>query len=267
MAKAGSREGNAGKKGRSPAAGWAKLTWDDLEDWAGSGAVSRGRTYQRGGRVKDLRISADGDLLSTVVGNERYATTVSLAPGGRNTALESSCTCPVGISCKHAVATVADYLKALADGRHVPLAAEDDPRRDELDQRGDRDDEDEDDSWDDDEDEDEVPARKVRSSERRPKGEGSSTSWDDKIERHIREKTQAELADLAWSLTRRFPEVYREFRERIAFQEGDVGRLLAEARREIRRVTAEPAWSNRWNNEGHIPDYAPIRPASNGSSS
>ena len=41
---------------------WAALTWDDLEDWAGSRSVARGRTYQRGGRVKDLKISSDGEL-------------------------------------------------------------------------------------------------------------------------------------------------------------------------------------------------------------
>ena len=40
-----------------------------------------------------------------------------------------------------------------------------------------------------------------------------------------------------------------------------MGRLLAEARREIRRVTSEPAWSDRWNNDGHVPDYAPIPPS------
>ena len=86
--------------------------------------------------------------------------------------------------------------------------------------------------------------------------EADPVDWDAKIEQHLRAKSQDELADLVWSLVRRFPEVYQEFRERIALQEGDVERLVAEARREIRKVTSEPAWRNHWNGEGHRPDYS-----------
>ena len=265
MAKPRSRKGGAGEASKTPADPWTKLTWGELEDWAGSGAVSRGRTYQRGGRVRDLAISADGDLLATVSGTERYTTTVSLTRSREKIRPESSCTCPVGFACKHAVATVAEYLQAIADGRAVPVASEDDPRWDSLeDERADDHDEDEDDIWDDDEeeddeDEDEVPAPRPRASMRQAKREDSPTGWDGKIERHIREKTQTELADLAWSLVRRFPEVYQEFRERIALQQGDIAQLLGQTRREITRVTSDTAWSNRWDGSGYIPDYSPIR--------
>ena len=262
MAKPESRGGAAGKQGRPPAAGWAKLTWDDMETWAGGGSVSRGRTYQRGGRVKDLKISADGGLLATVVGGDRYATTVALSTVGKRPSLESACTCPVGFRCKHAVAAVAEYLQAVADGREVPVAAEDDPRWAELEDDGDEDDdwdEDEDDkSWDDD-DAGEVPIVKARGPKRPARGEGTPVNWDDKIERHLRAKSQGELADFVWSLTRRFPAVYQEFHERIALQEGDVDRLVAEARREIAKVTSEPAWRNHWDDDGHTPDYSRIR--------
>ena len=112
----------------------------------------------------------------------------------------------------------------------------------------------------DDEDEDECPGQETPAA---PSGRratrGHPGNWDDKIEQHLRAKSQGELADLVWSLTRRFPEIYQEFRERIALQEGDVDRLLAEARREIRQVTSEPAWRNHWNGEGHTPDYSRIR--------
>ena len=59
-----------------------------------------------------MKITTDGDLLATVVGGDRYATTVELSPGRKRPTLASSCSCPVGISCKHAVATVAEYLQA-----------------------------------------------------------------------------------------------------------------------------------------------------------
>jgi len=84
-------------------------------------------------------------------------------------------------------------------------------------------------------------------------------SWDNKIEQHLRAKTKSELADLIWSLAQRFPQIYQEFRERIALQEGDVERLLTEARREIQQVTSEPAWRNDWSGDGHIPDYSKIK--------
>lgn len=34
---------------KSTADEWAALTWDDLQHWAGSSSVERGRSYQRGG--------------------------------------------------------------------------------------------------------------------------------------------------------------------------------------------------------------------------
>jgi len=88
---------------------------------------------------------------------------------------------------------------------------------------------------------------------------GTPASWDGKIEKHLRAKSQGELADLVWSLTRRFPEIYQEFRERIALQEGDIDRLLEETHEEIRQVTSEPAWGNDWDDEGHTPDYSRIQ--------
>src|SRR4051794_21355523 len=165
VAKSGSRGGGTPKKGSSPAAGWAKLTWDDLERWAGSRSASRGRTYQRGGRVKDLRISSDGDLLATVVGGDRYATTVALSAGPKRLSLESACTCPVGINCKHAGAAVAECLQSVAGGRELPAATEDDPRWAKLESDGaevddDWDEEEDDASWDDD-DADEFPVKKT----------------------------------------------------------------------------------------------------------
>jgi uncharacterized Zn finger protein len=262
MAKSESREVGPKKTTRASGAGWTGLTWDDLERWAGSRSVERGRTYQRGGRVKDLKISPEGDLLATVQGGERYATTVSMSGRGKSASLESSCTCPVGFNCKHAVAVVADYLQTVADGREVPVAAEDDPRWEDLESGGaasdDEWDDDDDESWDDDEDE-EIPVSKPHRTKQPARRGAGPVNWDDKIEQHLRAKTQGELADLVWSLVRRFPEIYQEFRERIALQEGDVDRLLADARSEIRKVTSEPAWRNHWDDDGHIPDYSRVR--------
>ncbi len=254
------RKGRSSPKAPAVDARWTKLTWNDVNEWTGSTTVSRGRSYQRGGQVKDLRISSEGELLATVVGTEYYATTVALGTKGKVSTLESSCTCPVGFRCKHAVAVIADYLQAVAEKRDVPLADEDDPRWEDLEEERDDDwdeDEDEDeDSWDDDE---EPPVPKARRSKAPAPRQTGAGNWDEKIEQHLRAKTQGELADLVWSLVRRFPEVYQEFRERITLQQGDVKKLVAEARREILKVTSESAWRDEWTGEGYTPDYSKVR--------
>jgi uncharacterized Zn finger protein len=39
---------------------FADLTWIDIQEWAGGRIVSRGKTYQRQGRVSDLAVTDDG---------------------------------------------------------------------------------------------------------------------------------------------------------------------------------------------------------------
>jgi uncharacterized Zn finger protein len=249
-------------KAEAPAAGWADLTWEHLDRWAGSRSVQRGRSYQRGGRVKQLAVSADGRLLAWVMGTHRYATTISLTGSGAAPRLESSCTCPVGVSCKHAVAVVASYLDAVAAGADVPIAPEDDPRWLELEDGGFTGDEwgyEDFEEYFPDEDEDgPAPARRAPKA-RRGEGKAADQDWDARIETHIRSRSEQELADLVWSLALRFPELYREFKERLALLDGDVDRLVTEARREIRRVTSQEAWVDSWSGRGSLPDYEPIQ--------
>jgi uncharacterized Zn finger protein len=258
-----------GEKSQSDAAsGWVSLTWEELNDWAGSRSVSRGRAYQREGRVKKLAISEDGRLLATVEGGDRYVVSVWLNAGRKkHDKIESNCSCPVGHNCKHAVATVAAYLQMLADGVTVPSADADDPRwgrlsddvedEDDLDEW--EDDEEEEDEEDDQEEDDEEAEHEVkRPKDRRPQRQ-TRTDWDAKIQQHIRGKSREELTEQLLSLVERYPELREEFRERIALSEGDVDRLVTQARRELRDRTAEIGWRNHWEDEGHTPDYSRLR--------
>lgn len=43
------------------------ISWSDLESWAGSRVVSRGKSYQRSKLVKDLAITEAGDLVAWVI--------------------------------------------------------------------------------------------------------------------------------------------------------------------------------------------------------
>ena len=48
------------------------LTWDDLEEWAGYKIVSRGKRYQKQGRVSMLARTEDGNLDTIVKGSDIY---------------------------------------------------------------------------------------------------------------------------------------------------------------------------------------------------
>jgi uncharacterized Zn finger protein len=245
---------------RKSTSGWATLTWDDLDDFAGSRSVARGRAYQQQGRVEYLAIADDGRLLATVQGGDSYVVSVWLNEGKRkHDKIESHCTCPVGFNCKHAVAAVAAYLQALADGATTPKADADDPRWDKL-SGADAEYEDDLDDWEDDDEEvDDQERHEARPLKRRSTSRRTRNDWDEKIERHIRNKSREELAEQVLSLVKRFPELHEEYRERIALSEGDVDRLVAQARREMKERTSEIGWQNHWQDEGHTPDYGRLK--------
>ena len=64
---------------KAPSNPFATLTWDDVETWAGSRIVSRGKSYQRGGRVRELARTASGGIVAWVQGTSRYVTQVEIA--------------------------------------------------------------------------------------------------------------------------------------------------------------------------------------------
>lgn len=226
---------------------WESLTWDDVANWAGSRSVTRGRAYHRGGRVRDLGLSAEGKLLATVAGGHRYATGVWWEAN----VLQSRCTCPVGGNgCKHAVAVVATYLEMLAKSAAIPIADAEDGRWEQLasgvPEEAYEDLEDGDDSEDD---------EGLQTVYQRRTGKGRAAD-DEKIRKHINAKSREELAELVWSLMQRFPDLREEFRERIALGEGDADRIISEARKELRKATSEPGWRNYWKGEGYTPDFS-----------
>ena len=107
---------------------YADLTWEDLEDWAGTTIVSRGRTYQRNNSVSDLGFTPEGALIAYVLGSARYVTQVAIQEGD----LTSECTCPYWTNCKHAVAVVLEYLMCLKNDVAVPEILQTDARLDML---------------------------------------------------------------------------------------------------------------------------------------
>lgn len=108
---------------------WESVTWDDVANWAGPRSMTRGRAYQRGGRVHNLAATSDGRLIAKVSGTRSYTTGV----WWEAEVLHSRCTCPVGWNgCKHAVAVLATYLDMLAKGTAVPTIDDTDDKWEEL---------------------------------------------------------------------------------------------------------------------------------------
>lgn len=220
------------------------LTWEDLKEWAGSRVVSRGKGYRHS--VEDLCRTADGRLLAWVQGGDRYATAVSLSKSGK---LSSICTCPYGLSCKHAVAMVLTYLDKIQAGESIPAAGEEDERFERLaEERG----------LDDEDDEEgqvlpplSVPSRTVKRKAKEDPHAAAS--------RYLEALPPAALLEFAKELAADFPDVRRRILDRAELVSGDVAKLIASTRREIENVSAEPGWTRHWSNERHIPDYSRVR--------
>jgi uncharacterized Zn finger protein len=220
---------------------FAELTWEDLRQWAGEKILSRGRSYQRNGCVKELARSANGGLFAWVTGSERYATHVRLEQGE----LVAECACPFGYRCKHAVAVVLEYLECLKRRQAVPLAKEDDPRLKrlmELERKHlqvENDDKNE-------EEYDEEAAGAPSSG---------NTSWKSILDSQSKE----ELIHLIGELAEKNPEVRGILEDRAGLSKGTVGRMVKSIRQEIRNLSSEPGWSNYWKGEGYTPDYSRVK--------
>jgi len=222
------------------------LTWDDLDSWAGSRIVGRGKSYQRRGYVDELATTADGALLAWVRGTRTYATKVEVQKGD----LTSACSCPYGYACKHAVAVILEYLEKVKAKAEVPSVEDDDPRLAKLDQEYDEDwDEDDWDGDDGDDDEDEGPVEDRTTGKARAEGLSS----------FLNRKTKKELVELIEELASNFSAVGKILQERQVLASGNVGKIVQSLRSEIVEVTSEPAWQNSWSGEGNIPDYSKIQ--------
>jgi len=205
---------------------WAELTWQNLHEWAGATTVSRGRNYQKEGRVHDLCISARGELVAWVEGGMEYATRVRLEWRRKKPAgLSSSCSCPVEWDCKHAVAVVAEVLDALGKERDVLLASDDDRRWALAEQR--------------------TSPGPVETEELQAEG----------LDSYLRQQRKDQLVELLLELCEYFPELGVELQRRRLLGEGAVSDLVEQARREIAALTAQESWRNNWTGAGEIPDY------------
>lgn len=190
---------------------FAELTWEDLDAWAGSRTATRGFDYQKKGLVHELARTPGGGFVAWVQGEARYATRVEW----QNGKLVSTCSCPVGTACKHAVAVILAGLAELKEKRSPPAVDEADPRLLLL-ARPPGDEED---------DDGEPPGAARRSRARRP----SRASLHAFLEQHPREWLISFLEELA----EREPAVRRVLEDRFRLARGIVDEMVQAARESL----------------------------------
>ncbi len=211
---------------------YADLTWEDLEDWAGTTIVGRGRTYQRNSSVSDLGITPEGALIAYVLGSARYVTQVAIQDGD----LTSECTCPYWTNCKHAVAVVLEYLMCLKNDVAVPEILQTDSRLDML-------------------QETETTAGEYWNPEL-----GMSADVEEQLEAeqqqntgsllaYLKKQTKAQLIELLDELTKAFPDVREFLEDRRKVRSGNADTLLKAIRKEIADIR-EPDWDD-YNYRGY----------------
>ncbi len=224
-----------------------KLTWNDIQVWAGDTITSRGQSYQRSRAVRDLALTPDGSLVAWVQGTERYATKVDI----EDEELTSDCTCPYGGTCKHAVAVVLDYLEKLRQNVKVPTVSDNDERL--LLLSGELDDGLEDEFDDEDDSDREETHPEISSFPGRKKaGSGSLRSY-------LEKQDKDQLITLLETIAEHYPAARDFLIDHFHLALGEVEKLVHSTRKEIDRISAEPGWRNSWSGEGETPDYSEVR--------
>lgn len=204
---------------------YADLTWEDLEHWAGTTIVSRGRTYQRNSSVSDLGITPEGALIAYVLGSARYVTQVAIQDGD----LTSECTCPYWTTCKHAVAVVLEHLMCLKNDVTVPQIPQTDPRLDLL-------------------QETETSAEEYWNPElgmwvdieEQPAVEHQKNTGP--LSAYLKKQTRTQLVELLDELIRAFPDVREFLEDRRNVRSGNADTLLKAIRQELADIREGPDW-------------------------
>ena len=153
------------------------------------------------------------------------------------------------------MAVVLEYLDRLKKNMEVPIIAGQDKRLLLVKKTADEDEwEDEEGEWDDNEDEEQGEELEA---EELPRRTGKSTP--DALKGFLEDQTKEQLISLLEDLAGKYSIVQEDLQDRLDLSKGSVKKLVTAVRKEIHELSSEPAWSNHWNDEGHIPDYSRVK--------
>ncbi len=203
----------------------ASLGSEDLEQWAGSVVLKRGKGYRR--HVYDLAVTEEGHLVANVIGSESYLTRVWMT-GDKP---DHECSYPYTGPCKHAVAVILTYLDLVASGTSVPQIEPD-----------------------------ELSAR--LSTYGLAAGSGTEQAIEHEEARAALEVlTKAQLVEWAMSRVAFDPSLLVTLPLAAPPPPTDKTRdkAVARLRQQIRKTGSERVWQDYWRHQGSTPDYSPIR--------
>jgi uncharacterized Zn finger protein len=235
-----------------------KVTWERLEEWAGSRSMQRGERYQRGGRVNNVRLTPQGAILANVKGSKPYVTLVTVKSSGRGVAIESECSCPMGRNCKHSVAAILAFTVAIKENKPLPMTSKADPDLEhlkkpksiDLDDDEYDDDDYENNEYDDDDEEGKKPMKQTRSTKK--------TTAESDLSSFLHGKSKKELEELVLNLSKSKSNVRGDLLDQARLASGDVKRIVASLRRDIANITSEPSWHSHWSDEGELADFSRV---------
>ena len=199
----------------------ASLGREDLEEWAGSAVVGRGKSYRR--RVHDLAVTEEDHLVANVMGGESYLTFVWMT----GDAPDHQCSCPYAGPCKHAVAVILTYLDRIRSGKSVPKIGPD--------ELGDR-----------------LSAYGLAG--------GPEQALDmEKARAALEAMSKAQLVEWVMDRFAADPSLFDTLPLAAPLADKALAETVARLRRQIRKTASEGGWQDRWNHQGYTPDYSPIR--------
>ncbi|MGB9940965.1 SWIM zinc finger family protein [Methanosarcina sp.] len=206
-----------------------ELKWSDLQNWAGDKATAKGIKYQEEGRVKEIKCTSTGSLVALVEGTTEYFTEVHLENGK----LSSTCTCPVGYECKHAVAVVLEYLDHIEQGEDIPVITEEDLF--------------------------------IERSRRRYAGAGTSGAYGAEesslaFREYLEQLEKSELIEILTAFAKRDVRLARYLRDRQSLASENPERIIRSIYSELDKLWKETEDYDFWSSEGEdVPDFSNVQ--------
>ncbi|MFH2057597.1 MAG: SWIM zinc finger family protein [Pseudomonadota bacterium] len=164
-------------------------------------------------------------MIAWVSGTKRYATTIEIIDGEY---LDSYCTCPYAINCKHGVAVVLEYLECLKKNQEVPVCRDEDERlyllSDDLIN----------------------PDIYIKDAKKNMLGFLGSCSKD-------------ELIDIIVALSRQYPEIAHDMATRHLIGTKDADGLEQSIQNDILEITQESDWGDPWQEDVFTPEISSVR--------
>lgn len=75
----------------------------------------------------------------------------------------------------------------------------------------------------------------------------------------LEEQTSAQLIALLKDLAAGYPAVRKALEDRAELSKGASKKMVQAVRKEVRALSAEPGWTEHWNDDGFIPDYSGVK--------